>query len=409
MRVTRPFSRLAALLLLAMALTACGVDAGSEPTLTPDAALPATAAALFPTLIPTAAPTATPVAESNHSEEIARLLGNLQNALITRDGAGYLALTDLSDPVFALEHTRWVEDWDKPTGGVLRYTLTMRNLVISDDATTATADLNAAWSTLANVQVSRGADYPVRFTRAEDGRWLYAGELWAATVETDHFIIKAMPGQEALAQAMTEFLPDVFERVTTALEHTPTGRQQIKIYDNPWAMIATIRLSLTTEIGGWNEPGESLKITSDRAADERTIAHEFAHYLMFDLANTTRGQYPWWVSEGIAQYAASAFWTQSDRNRAIADLLEERRTNGLIDWNDLAEFESTPESLWRYAYTQGYAFMAYLTDTYGEAARNAWMRGMVDGTLEAATEATFEMPFNELNAGFLAWLDAQAR
>ncbi len=89
--------------------------------------------------------------------------------------------------------------------------------------------------------------------------------------------------------------------------------------------------------------------------------------------------------------------------------LEERRTNGLIDWNDLAEFESTPESLWRYAYTQGYAFMAYLTDTYGEAARNAWMRGMVDGTLEAATEATFEMPFNELNAGFLAWLDAQAR
>ena len=76
-------------------------------------------------------------------------------------------------------------------------------------------------------------------------------------------------------------------------------------------------------------------------------------------------------------------------------------------WDDLAVFEDTPESLWRYAYLQGYAFVRFVDETYGAEARNAWIRGMAAGTLEEASQAALELSFDELNAAFLTWLDAQ--
>lgn len=408
MPVLRVSSRLIALMLVVLLLSACGVDVGSAPPLTPDPALPATAAALFPTRIPTAAPTPTPVAESSAAESIARVLGDMQNAVFTRDAEAYLALVDLdADSTFGLEHTRWVEDWDNGPGNVLQFAMLLRNLVVNEDNTRAIGDLNITWSTLSSIRVSRGADYPVQFTRDAAGQWRYAGEYFAQTVETEHFTVQAMTGLEMEVEELVSYLPAVYDHVTSTLEHIPDGKQVIKVYNNPWAMVATTRLSITQEIAGWNEPGEALKIVGETAADDATIAHEFAHYLTFDLAGTTRGNYPWWVSEGVSEYVASHFWTGADRIARIAAVQERRRTDGLVAWDDLAVFEETPESLWRYAYLQGYAFVRFVNDEYGDDARNAWIRGMVDGTLEEATAAVFEMEFRDLNAAFLTWLDAQ--
>ncbi|MBN2469452.1 MAG: hypothetical protein JXN59_01915, partial [Anaerolineae bacterium] len=293
--------RLSLLALLALSLAACGVDAGSAPTLTPDPGLPATAAALFPTTAPTHAPTPTPLAESDAAESIARLLRQMQNAVLARDEAAYLALVDLdADETFRQEHTRWVEDWATAGGGLLRFELALRNLTLNADGKQATADLNMAWSHLGSVQVSRGADFPVRFTRGDAGRWRYAGEHWAAELETEHFIVKAQPGLEPRLEALTAYLPEVYSRVTQSLDHAPQDKPIIKLYDTPWALVATTRLSLTQEISGWHEPGEALKVVAAATADESTIAHEFAHAILFDLAGGTRGTYPWWVSEGAA-------------------------------------------------------------------------------------------------------------
>lgn len=397
------------ILLALMILTACGVNPGAAPTLTPDPALPATAGALFPTPVPTQAPTPTPVAESSAGEAIARLLGQMQSAILTRDAAAYLALVDLeADPTFGLEHTRWVEDWDSGPANLLQFALSLRNLAVNDAGTEAVGDLTMTWSTLVDMRVSRGADYPARFTRDAAGRWRYAGEVFALSAATEHFDVLAMAGLEAELEEVTGYLPDVHARVTTALDHTPAGRQVIKLYSEPWALVATTRLSLTQPISGWNEPGEALKLVGAAARDEITLAHEFAHYVTFDLAGTTRGSYPWWVAEGLAEFAASGFWTGAERLARIAAVQERRRTAGLVAWDALAVFEETPESLWPYAYQQGYAFVRFVEETYGAAARHAWVRGMAAGdTLEAATQAAFGVSFQEANAAFLAWLDAQ--
>lgn len=408
MPVLRAASRLIALMLVVLLLSACGVDVGSAPPLTPDPALPATAAALFPTPVPTEAPTPTPVAESSAAESIARVLGEMQNAIFTRDAEAYLARVDLdADPTFGLEHTRWVEDWDEGPGNVLQFGMTVRNLVVSEDGSRATGDLNMTWSTLGSMRVSRGADYPVQFTRDAAGQWRYAGEYFALTRDTEHFTVLAMTGLDEQVDELVGYLPAVYDHVTATLDYAPEGKQAIKIYNNPWALVATTRLSITQEIAGWNEPGEALKIVGEAATDEATIAHEFAHYITFELAGTARGNYPWWVSEGVSEYVASHFWTGADRIARVAAVQDRRRTDGLVAWDDLAVFEETPESLWRYAYLQGYAFVRFISDEYGDDARNAWIRGMADGTLEEATAAVFEMEFRDLNAAFLTWLDAQ--
>ncbi len=393
--------------LAALLLTACGVSPGSLPTLTPDPALPATAAALFPTAVPTSAPTPTPLAAGGASEAIARLLRAMQSAVITRNPDAYLALVDLSDPVFALEHTRWVEDWNSALGAVLRYELALRNLTVSADGREAAADLTVNWTSLQG-NVSRGADFPARFTLGEDGLWRYAGERWATMLETDHFLLRAMPGLERRMEQVAAFLPQVYARVTEALGYEPAGRLEIKLYNNPWSLSATTRLSLTEEIAGWNEPGEALKIVGAQADDEGLIAHEFAHYLTFDMAGTTRGGYPWWLSEGISRYAESLFRPEADRNAWLAAVRDRRRAQGLVAWEDMAVFERTPEALWPFAYLQGYAFIAYVTETRGAEVRNAWIRAMATGDLESATQTALDVSFGDLDRGFRAWLDASA-
>lgn len=402
-------SPLVATLLLALAvlLAACGVDANSVPTFTPDPTLELTAAALFPTPVPSEAPTATPVAQADDAELIAALLRNMEIALQSNQDQQYLSYVDRSDPVFALEQTRWVEDWHSARVIMQGFELEVRNLNVTGDE--ATADLNMQWSALGadRQQFSRGADFPVRFTRGADGAWRYAGELWVTT-ETEHFIVYAAPGLEETVALILPDLPDIYTQVTAALNHAPAERMAIKLYDNPWAMIGTIRFSLSSAISGWNEPGEALKLDAEQGPPTiSTIAHEFAHYLLFDLAGTTRGNYPWWVSEGVSQYMGSLFWTGSQRNSYLNSVRTLQEDPGLVNWEDISDFERTPESLWPFAYRQGYAFVRYVSETYGDEARNAWLRGMA-GELElaAATETAFDVSFEQASANFFDWLSA---
>lgn len=396
----------AVLAVLVLALAACGVDIGSVPTLTPDPALDATAAALFPTPIPTAAPTATPVAAGDAAERIAALLSDIETAVITKLNQQYLDMVDLSDPVFAAEHGRWVEDWNM-VGLVSNYTLTVRNLTI--DGATATGDLTLAW-TVFQEQVSRGADYPVLFRLGDDGTWRYAGIAWAPAATADNFRVLAMPGLEPFAAAALAMLPDVYATVTDALGVTPAGDLTLKLYDNPWVLSAMTRLSLTTETADWTGPGESIKLVigPEQPLDEVRLARLVAERVIYAALGETWGEAPWWVVRGAAEYVSGEYWTLSDHNRAISQVLDWQRTSGLAAWDDLARRETTAPTLRPYAVTQGYAFIRFLTETYGAAARNAWLAAMAEDDLATATLTAFETSFEALNLDFLTWLDAQA-
>ena len=71
---------------------------------------------------------------------------------------------------------------------------------------------------------------------------------------------------------------------------------------------------------------------------------------MFDMAGTTRGNWPWWVSEGMAEYASSTLWTQTERNSRIRQVNDLRDPYRLPEWNASSSFERTPEEPWQYVY-----------------------------------------------------------
>jgi hypothetical protein len=334
------------------------------------------------------------------AQQIADLVEKMRAAVVAQDKALYLSYVDLSDPVFALEHTRWADEWSKQTV-VSQFDLRISKVTVDGDA--ATAELSMTWTT--TDQPERTAEYPVVFWRNADGRWLYAGEYWIST-DTEHFRVHAAPGLEDAAREVIAMLPDIYTYVTGALAYTPTTAMQIKLYTTSEALIANTLLRLP-RIRGWNEPGESLKLWAidNEPPEPSSLAHEFTHFLSFEMAGTKHSQMPWWLEEGLATYVGSYFEEAKARDGRLQQVRDWANDGKLVSWDQISDFEATPVRLWRYVYPQGYTFVRFITETYGEAKRNAWIKAMSkDASLGEATQSAFGLSFDQLDAQFAAWL-----
>ena len=343
------------------------------------------------------APTNGPTSDPNASPEIVALVAAMEGAVLAGDRDAYLALIDLSDPVFAAEHTHFADDWiaNPPTA----YILSIADVVV--DGAAATGALTVNWE--AAEQDMRRAELAVRFTQV-DGAWRYAGEDWV-TQEVEHFRIHVAPGLEAEFPVISESLPDIYEYVTTHFAWVPTTDMEIKVYTGPAELVAMTWLSLP-DIRGWNEPGEALKLQLDPASSPTsTIAHEFTHFLEFNRAGTQRSRMPWWLSEGIASFFGYHYQEPGSAELRIQQVRDWAANGELADWDAMAIFEETPLELWTNVYAQGYAFAAFVTDTYGEAQRNQWLAAMaVDSEIADATQDVLGMSFADLDAQFVEWL-----
>jgi hypothetical protein len=342
-------------------------------------------------------PTTGPTSDPNASPEIVALVAAMEAAVLAGDRDGYLALIDLTDPVFAAEQTHFADDWiaNPPTA----YILSVTDVVV--DGAVATGALVVNWA--AAEQDMRRAALAVRFTQV-DGAWRFAGEEWV-TQQAEHFRIHVAPGLEPQLPAVTDSLPDIYEYVTTHFEWVPTTDMEIKVYTGPAELVAMTWLSLP-DIRGWNEPGEALKLQLDPdSSPTSTIAHEFTHFLEFNRAGTARSRMPWWLSEGIASYFGYHYLDPGAAEARIQQVRDWAANGELADWDAMAVFEETPLELWPYVYAQGYAFSVFVTDSYGEAQRNRWLAAMaVESDIADATRDVLGLSFDDLAAQFVEWL-----
>ncbi|MCC7451208.1 MAG: collagenase [Anaerolineae bacterium] len=346
---------------------------------------------------------ATPVATTDRQPDttaINTLMANMQQAVLAQNRALYLAYVDRTDPVFWLEHSRWADDWSKKQV-VTAFSLSVQKLAVT--GRDATADLTMQWATTENR--ARTAQYPVRFRQGNDGVWRYAGEAWT-TLETEHFRVRALPGLEGVAQELVGELPAVYDHVTSSLNFKPAAVNEIKLYPTAAALGANTLLSLPP-ISGWNEPGEALKLFTrpGSAPPKATLAHEFTHFISFEMAGTAHSRMPWWLEEGIAEYVGSQFWSDARQQARLNQVKKLAADNRLAAWDTISDFENTPVELWQYVYPQGYAFVRYVTETYGKQKRNNWLTAMAkDKRLPDATTSALGVSFDDLNAAFVAWL-----
>jgi len=346
---------------------------------------------------------ATHLGQSPAAIEIDALVVALEAAVQAPDRAAYLSLVDLSDPVFALEHTRWADDWAGPNP-VREYHLNLADLRINHQ--TAAGQLTVTWALQAD-QSPRTATFGVRFTHDTSG-WRYAGENWVAT-RVPHFRVLVQPGLEDAVPAIVADLPAIYDHVTTSIGYEPDASMEIKVYADAAALVANTMLSLP-DIHGWNEPGEALKLRVDPEIPSLTpaIAHEFTHFVGFDRAGTRRSLMPWWLDEGVATFMAAAFSAPERTAGLLAQAVDWQAADQLVPWNEMAAFEETPRELWQFVYPQGYAMVRYVTETYGDEERNAWLAAMAtEMTIEDATPAALGVSFDELDARFRRWLATQ--
>jgi ketosteroid isomerase-like protein len=339
-------------------------------------------------------------AQASDEAQIRQLLDDMTAAVLDQDQALYLSHVDLSEPHFALEHTRWSDEWASERI-IKKFSLSARDILVEGDE--ATAMLAMRWQTRDNPDRWE-ADYPVVFRRGEDGDWRYAGEQWV-TFESEHFEVLAMPGLEETAQALLPSLPAIYDYVTTSMDYAPAERNVIKLYNSSEALVATTLLSLPI-IQGWNEPGESLKLFAEEGyIAEGGLAHEFTHFITFEMAGTAHSRMPWWLEEGLAQYNGSYFWGEQGADDYLAITQDAAAHGGLVEWELMSVFEATPVDLWYAVYPQGYAFARYVTETYGIEQRNAWIKAMaVEMDIYEASEAVLGKPFDELDGEFQEWL-----
>ncbi len=406
----------ALLLLCALAIAACQ-KAESEPTRTPDQNSIAAASTLFaqPTRPPEATPT---VVVSAEEIEIGlnRTAARMERAVRDGDFEAYMAYTWQDDPVFLADHTAWAQDWAAHPLEIFDIDL------FNTRATTpgqAAARMSIRWRVAGRSDEGSagGATISARFY-AQDGEWLFGGADWK-TADLDSIRLYYLAGDtiniEPQANVMIDYLPSIYTGVTREFEHVPNAIIHIKLYESPITLQNWTRISMPN-ITRWNEPGESIKIPltpNGTAPSESTLGSELTRYLLYDMAGGTHGNFPWWLEEGIAQYGGARFSTLSQRNRilrqvAALSLAPENAEEQLFEWSLLETEPDVRDELKQVAALQAYTLVHYISETYGESARNNWIRAIAtEQTVMQATPEHLGITFDELDTAWRAWLRDQ--
>lgn len=374
---------------------------------------------------------------------IEQALTEMGRAVAAADPDAYLAHVSPSDVVFHAEQSNWAKDLRRIRPASVAFAIGEppenaepngrgRDRVEEFGEKKSRFELVTTW-TLAPAEgdgkpIERTVSFPVVFERTDDGRWLYAGEDWLVLqsdepparderfqgVDPDSARagqpirrqrgarVKYLPGYEAVAERIVALLPLVREHVDEGFGGEVPRVQEVKLYPTMKHLQASIYLSYTDGLSGWNEPGESIKLLTRPTASTRALrsllAHEYAHVATFELGPRSNDM-PWWVLEGVAELSAERFVGGGKGKDAEAAVVRWHNDDRLTPWADLADFHTVARSLHRHVYKQGQHMMMFISDEFGRDARNQWMREMSDGkTIDQATRAVMRMSFPDLDA-----------
>lgn len=347
------------------------------------------------------APALTPAAPAD-VEAGEALLRRLVQATMDADVAAYLACVTTTDAVFRMEERHWIED--VVTNRVMRFSLAAEEWSRAGDELRCT--LTATWSM--NEKDARELTFPARFVAGESG-WLYAGRVWER-LEGEHCVVLFTPERAEVAQTVMEVFPGVMDTVNIDMELGEAVAhhvQEIKIYDSMKELQYSIFPSYVDGLGGWNEPGEAIKILTGRRSGPEglrsLLAHEYGHVGTFVMGEKAT-EAPWWMLEGVAELVAEPF--SNSRERVQRRVLGWAKEGNLAKWEDMFHFP-LPDKKWGgHVYTQGHHMMMFIHDTYGRTPRNQWVRLLSQGhSLEEASQQALGLSFEALDRDWRAALE----
>lgn len=343
-------------------------------------------------------------------------LAGMTRAVLAADRDAYLAHVSNEDPVFFKEQFNWARDLGRVPAA--EFSLSV------DDAAPAQFEDHAATFTLVTKWRMKGWDekssrtltFPAGFARVGD-KWLYRGERWDVIEGEGVKVLFAPAVGDAsnplaqVAQRVVNVMPAVRAHVEEGYQTKGPAVQEVKLYADMKHLQASIYLSYTDGLGGWNEPEESIKILAGEGQSEAglkvLLGHEFGHVATFTYG-AHASDMPWWVLEGAAELAAEQF--SASRTRTDRTVRAWAKAGSLAKWEDMADFHKTEPRWMGHVYTQGHHMLGFVSDQFGRERRNAWLRLLAQGKdLDAASLGALGQPFAEVDSAWRASLATPPR
>jgi hypothetical protein len=188
-----------------------------------------------------------------------------------------------------------------------------------------------------------------------------------ASLEGDHFVIKYHPGDKESAQMVLQEAEQLYLPLGKAFDYFPCQKVSIAIYSD--------RLSLNRVFGWGSEesamgvywagvirvlsPQDWLGDLSGKARDtvfrkEGPVAHEYIHLL---VDYKTRGNYPRWLTEGLAQFGEKCYAGIVAEDNREREMLK-------VSLAELDKHFDDPE--WQdYSYAVSEDIVEFFVDNYG--------------------------------------------
>lgn len=347
-----------------------------------------------------------PAGDAKLRAEIQSLLDEMTKTVLACDVDGYMKLLDTSDLCFTNEQKYWAKDLKLFPPA--QFTLKLGDELKASDGAAET-ELAMTWAVKekdGTPRKPRDIKYNVRFVN-KDGRWLYAGEVWHE-FKGDNVLVKYEDDSFAeLAKGIAEVFPAVRARVEEGFMLQVPRVQQVKLYSSMKHLQVGICLSYKDGLGGWNEPGESIRQLVHRKqtgeSSRHVLAHEFGHVCTFEMGPKSN-EMPWWVLEGVAELSAEYLSdTAAQRNQKTVEAMA--RSGQMPAWKELSTWGEVSGENYMKVYSLGYNMLGYISDTFGRERRVKWLKAMAMGaTIDDATKSELGLSFDELNTKWRATL-----
>ncbi|MGE5398246.1 MAG: peptidase MA family metallohydrolase [Chitinophagales bacterium] len=185
--------------------------------------------------------------------------------------------------------------------------------------------------------------------------------------ETKHFVIRYYPGSINSVQLVASAAESMYIPVTTTLGTEPEGKTMIVVYPDSESLAKSFGWDRDERAMGvyW---GGTIRILNPQewinSPDIRTtffkegpMVHEFTHLI---IDNMTRGNYPRWFTEGVAQYMDKKI-----NGFSFTDPFQDRPAS-LYDFNNLEKnFDQLDQGI---VYWQSLKAAELIVNKYGEDA-----------------------------------------
>jgi hypothetical protein len=286
---------------------------------------------------------------------------HLQKAVANNDKVEFMKFQNDNNPIFYKEQERWMEEviYKKDRGYSI--SVTLDSFLIETDS---------KGSVFFSVKIKHPKNG--EFNNTVTYEVLKINNVWVLNdlpfeqiqSESGHITVNYKDGQEEIAK---QTLTDAIDLLSYYSENFNwiSDPITIKIYSDTEEISATVPWP---SLGGWNEVGESLKVTSFKKDDIfRILAHELTHKMLGDLTNDNATLF---IQEGFATYLENKVQRNAvgeihfDQNKVDAKSKKAIEiSNSVLSIEELGKIDYTGDSI--PLYRDGSLISNYLVKTYG--------------------------------------------